>query len=301
MAGAKSRFAKDCVREGFIGIDYGLNLDLTNRLPEKWAEFNREFRPIYLAAHPNKTKIAAGLACGMIHTLSKGLHEGDVILTPDGQGNYHIGRISGPYFHVPDGPLQHRRPVVWSNNLVARSDMSLALQRSTNSTGTCCDVTKHGEELERLIGGRATPVLVATDETIEDPTVFALEKHLEDFLVANWGATELGRRYDIYEEDSELVGQQYPSDTGPIDILAISKDKRSLLVVELKRGRASDSVVGQIQRYMGYVRAELAEPDQEVEGVIIALDDDLRIRRALGVTSGISFYRYEVSFKLSKA
>ena len=75
----------------------------------------------------------------------------------------------------------------------------------------------------------------------------------------NWKQTELGRIYDIYEEDGELVGQQYPSDTGPIDILAISKDKKTILVVELKKGRASDNVVGQIQRYMGYVLEELAE------------------------------------------
>ena len=125
-----------------------------------------------------------------------------------------------------------------------------------------------------------------------------IEKHLEDFLVQNWRQTELGREYDIYEEEGELVGQQYPSDTGPIDILAISKDKKTLLVVELKRGRASDNVVGQIQRYMGYVLEELAEENQTVKGVIIALEDDLRIKRALAVTNNIEFYRYQVSFRL---
>ena len=130
--------------------------------------------------------------------------------------------------------------------------------------------------------------------------VFALEKHLEDFLVANWASTELGVNYDIYEVDGELVGQQYLSDTGPIDILAISKDKKELLVVELKKGRASDSVVGQIQRYMGYVLEELAEEGQSVKGAIIALDEDLRIQRALKVTQRIEFYRYEVNFKLLK-
>lgn len=81
--------------------------------------------------------------------------------------------------------------------------------------------------------------------------MFALEKHLEEFLVQNWHQTELGIKYNIYEEEGELVGQQYPTDTGPIDILAISKDKTELLVVELKKGRASDAVIGQIQRYMG--------------------------------------------------
>ena len=123
---------------------------------------------------------------------------------------------------------------------------------------------------------------------------------MEEFLIANWGSTTLGLEHDIYEEDGELVGQRYPSDTGPIDILAISKDRHELLVVELKKGRASDVVVGQIQRYMGYVLGELSEEGQSVKGVIIALDDDLRIRRALKVANNIDFYRYEVSFKLNK-
>jgi restriction system protein len=68
----------------------------------------------------------------------------------------------------------------------------------------------------------------------------------------------------------------------------------------LKKGRASDAVVGQLQRYMGYVLDELAEDGQAVRGCIIALEDDLRLRRALRATSNIDFYRYEVSFKLIK-
>lgn len=52
---------------------------------------------------------------------------------------------------------------------------------------------------------------------------------------------------------------------------------------------------------MGYVLQELAEQGQTVKGAIIALEDDIRIRRALAVTSNIEFYRYKVSFKLFKA
>jgi restriction system protein len=127
-----------------------------------------------------------------------------------------------------------------------------------------------------------------------------LEKHLEDFLVQNWSQTELGKQYDIFEEEGEKVGQQYPTDTGPVDILAIKKDKSELLVIELKKGRASDAVVGQTLRYMGYAAQELAEPNQKVRGVIIALDDDQRVRRALAATPNIEFYRYQISFRLLK-
>ena len=54
-------------------------------------------------------------------------------------------------------------------------------------------------------------------------------------------------------------------------------------VVELKKGRASDAVVGQLLRYMGYVKDELLEEDQMVKGIIIALTDDQRLKRALSL------------------
>ena len=68
--------------------------------------------------------------------------------------------------------------------------------------------------------------------------------------------------------------------------------------MELKKGRASDTVVGQILRYMGYVQEEILEQGQTVRGVIVALEDDVRIRRALAIVDNINFYRYEVSFRL---
>ena len=83
-----------------------------------------------------------------------------------------------------------------------------------------------------------------------------------------------------------------------MDIFAISKDKSELLLVELKKGRASDVVAGQIQRYMGFAQYELAEVNQTIKGVIIGLESDLRLRRALSVIPNIKFYRYEVNFKL---
>jgi len=43
---------------------------------------------------------------------------------------------------------------------------------------------------------------------------------------------------------------------------------------------------------------ELAEEGQSVKGVIIALEGDQKIRRALSMVPHIAFYRYQVSFKL---
>ena len=293
MLGRASIHADACYKGNFIGADFDLGMDLTGKLPENWRTFNQQFIPIFLEKNIDKTKVAAGLACAALWTIAKGIQEGDIVLCPNGMGSYLVGEVSGSYSYHPADILPHRRTVRWYPKTILRADMSEALQNSTGSGGTVSNITGYADEIEKLIADKP-------DDTIEDPSVFALEKHLEDFLVQNWKQTELGKNYDIYEEDGEIVGQQYQSDTGSIDILAISKDKKELLVVELKKGRISDNVVGQVLRYMGYVSEELAEEGQTVKGAIIALEDDIRIKRALAVAKNIEFYRYQVSFKLFK-
>jgi len=211
-----------------------------------------------------------------------------------------VGEVTGDYFYQPDGVLQHRRPVQWLSQTIDRADMSDTLRNSAGSIGTVSNITGYSDEIEKLISGIKPSVIISTDPDVEDPAAFAMEKHLEDFLVLNWTQTDLGKEYDIFEEEGEKVGQQYQTDTGVVDILAISKDKKRLLVVELKKGRASDAVVGQILRYMGYVQEELAEEGQSVKGTIIAQEEDQRIRRALAVVPNIDFYRYQINFKLMK-
>jgi restriction system protein len=301
MLGKKSSFVDECVAGGFIGADFDIREDLTSKLPENWRDFNQKYIPIFMKNVPDKTKVAAGLACGMLWTICRGINEGDFILSPTGTGMYHVGQVTGGYQYVEGSNLPHRRPVTWRNELISRQDMSEELKRSSGSVGTVSNVSKYAGEISSLLAGPAIPALTASDPNVEDASTFALEKHLEDFLVGNWNSTTLGKSHVIFEIDGEKVGQQYPTDTGPIDILAVSRDSKELLVVELKRGRASDAVVGQVQRYMGYVQEVLAEPGQRVRGVIIALEDDLRIRRALAVAPNIDFYRYQVSFKLDKA
>jgi restriction system protein len=300
MLGRKSIFAKECYEGKWIGAGWLKSSSLENELVENWRDFNKKFIPNYLSTYDGSSKVAAGLACSMLHGICKGIEIDDLVLCPDGEGNYLVGEVKSDYFFIPETELPHRRKVEWYEKKISRTEMSIELQRSTGSTGTVSKITKYAEEIENLIKGNRPSKIYSDDETIEDPSTFAMEKHLEDFLINNWSITLLGKTHDIFEEDGEKIGQQYQTDTGNIDILAISKDKKELLVVELKKGRASDSVVGQILRYMGYITTDLAEPDQIVRGCIIALEDDLRIKNALKITPSIDFYRYEVSFNLKK-
>ena len=101
MLGPKSIHAEECFAGNFIGTDFDIKQDLTKRLPEEWRAFNKEFIPVYMAAHPDKTKISAGLACGALWTVSKGIQNGDVVLCPDGRGKYRVGEVSGNYYYEP--------------------------------------------------------------------------------------------------------------------------------------------------------------------------------------------------------
>ena len=84
MLGKQSVHAADCFAGNFIGADFGIHEDLSHHLPEEWRTFNKQFIPKFLERNPEKEKIGAGLACGALFTISKGIKKGDVVLCPDG-------------------------------------------------------------------------------------------------------------------------------------------------------------------------------------------------------------------------
>jgi hypothetical protein len=144
-------------------------------------------------------------------------------------------------------------------------------------------------------------VSIIDDEELElEGTRFGMERHLHDFLFDNWENTVLGKEWDLAEDGGDIKGYGYERTTsaGKIDLLAFHKTDLRWLVIELKKGQTSDQTVGQVLRYMGWVKTELAKDGESVEGLIIGLRDDEKLRYALKATQGIQFMRYEVEFRL---
>ena len=166
MLGRAGRFAKMCREEGYIGANFDIKKDLSGSLPENWRQFNEETIPLWLENNPGKSNTAAGVACGFLWTIAKGLQIGDVVLCPSGEGTYYVGTITGDYYYVPNTDLPHRRKVEWKDKVIPRKSMSQKLQNSTGSIGTCCDITRYEEEIESLITGS---VAVATIEKKQEP------------------------------------------------------------------------------------------------------------------------------------
>lgn len=140
-----------------------------------------------------------------------------------------------------------------------------------------------------------TPLTAASDY---GQGLFYMEKQLEDFIIHNWEKTELGKKFDLIIEEGELISQQYRTEIGPIDILAKDKESGSFVVIELKKNQTSDDTVGQLARYMGWIREN--KKDSNVRGIIIAGSYDKKLDYALKVIQNVEVFLYEVDFKLKE-
>jgi RecB family endonuclease NucS len=136
-----------------------------------------------------------------------------------------------------------------------------------------------------------------TEDTIVNESQFALEAHLEEFIDRNWKNIEFGADLVRYEQDDQS-GRQFPAGPWSIDFLCIDKPNGDFVVIELKRGKSSDSTVGQVLRYIGWVEENLAKPGQNTRGIIIAQDVDDALRYAVRGLKNIKVMTYRVDFKL---
>jgi len=141
----------------------------------------------------------------------------------------------------------------------------------------------------------------STGTSVQNGLRFGLERHLHEFLRDNWNRIELGQDWALYQEPGdEEAGYEYPCDVGRIDLLARHKREPRWLVVELKRNQTSDQTVGQILRYIGWVKRHLAEDGDVVHGLIICHEADDALRYALSTLPNVELRLYEVEFHLKK-
>jgi RecB family endonuclease NucS len=94
-------------------------------------------------------------------------------------------------------------------------------------------------------------------------------------------------------EDEDINGIEFPVGGRFIDILAVDGNN-DYVVIELKVSRGYDRVIGQLMRYMAWIKKNLAEPDQDVKGVIVArsISEDLLLASSL--VTNIKLFEYEL-------
>jgi len=142
-----------------------------------------------------------------------------------------------------------------------------------------------------------------------------LERQLEEYLVNHF--SELFPNWQIFRQSPQDFGDvpndnrqkrsqsarppgiRYRTEAGEIDLLCYDS-KGNLVVIELKRDRAPDRVVAQIDRYLSWVRANLAQPGQRVWGLIIARRFDSRLFHTLQRRRDIRIWTYQWKLRFDK-
>lgn len=140
----------------------------------------------------------------------------------------------------------------------------------------------------------------ATDRD-PDPTIEHYEEELRTYVAAR-GLGVISddyAEYELYEDAAGSSGELYTIPIGEIDLLYQHPVSGDFLVVELKRTQdTSDTVVGQIARYLGWVDSELAD-EGETRGVVVTQTASQRLKYAVRALSDCELATYRLDFEFS--
>jgi hypothetical protein len=151
-------------------------------------------------------------------------------------------------------------------------------------------VFRHLERRQNLV---TTTASSANDSGATQDYSLALEKYLEDLLVDGWDSLP-------WAASLEYIGRQVPcGDLGFIDILAKDRTSGDFVVIELKRDESDDEVVGQLSRYMGWIKEHRALPTcVGVKGIIVVHEVTPKLRSAIIPLSIVDLYTYDLAIAL---
>lgn len=300
MLGRGAMYAKECRDNGYIGAYFDIDVDLSDSLYENWRDFNKKFIPLWMKNVPGKSTTSAGLACGFLWTIVKGLKIGDIVLCPSGKGYYYVGIIDSEYYYIHNDVLPHRRRVVWLDKVIDRKSMSKELKNSSGSIGTCCDITKYAAEIETLLG-QTECVQPFTQKNDPETAVKLFDERSLHKLFCNYLRSRGIYAKTIYHEKSstkvdnaqkwihpDIVGAQFEDfkNDATLALLKATEPKESIHIYsyELKRRIESDY---QLKQY--YFQA-LSNSSWANFGYLVAfeinedLDEEMaRLNNAFGI------------------
>lgn len=140
---------------------------------------------------------------------------------------------------------------------------------------------------------------ISQQEYISDEYLFPLESHLRDFIAKNIKTIKFNdKQLKLFVDETGRDGVEYPTEVGPIDVLTTDNDG-NFVVFELKLERGPDRALGQLLRYMGWLKSKKAS-DKKVFGVIVAKRMDDKLKFAINVTENIELFEYELDFKIAQ-
>lgn len=166
------------------------------------------------------------------------------------------------------------------NNLQSYKDAAVRYQKFLSDTSFQSGIPASPESME--INQPDSPA----DETAQQR--FSLERDMQ---------AALRRDITCLEPSLKITddGAERAVDSGLIDITC--EDGESIVVVELKAGKADSRAIGQILGYMGDLQEE--EGGKRVRGILVAHDFDRRAKAAARVVPTLTLRRYAIEFKFT--
>ncbi|MEM0254317.1 MAG: endonuclease NucS [Candidatus Bathyarchaeia archaeon] len=226
------------------------------------------------------------------------MKKGDKVLIYGNKSIYALGEILSDYYYKEEESevyylYNHRRDVKWLK--IPDPPLSIEflheeLQRKLMRPRTIIELAENEwKSVEEVIKEQPPPEELEQPAPTEPAFSISLERTLRDYLAENPNILEYGL---------QLIRKEYPTDAGNIDILF--KDKNgNYVIVEAKKGRESDKVVGQILRYVGWVKKNLAP---KVRGIIVTHSSDSNLEWAIeAIRDSVKLKFYKVKFELSDA
>ncbi|MGB3949170.1 MAG: endonuclease NucS domain-containing protein [Bacteroidia bacterium] len=169
-------------------------------------------------------------------------------------------------------------------------------KQESNAFKRYIEFRTHEQKMGANVGQDTITIKTPDESTIEKESyLFALEEHLQDFLIRNL-STIKKHKLKLFE-DNERRGKEYPTDVGPIDILTVDENG-DFYIFETKLSKGMDRALGQLLRYMGWVKINLAK-NKNVYGIIVANKMDEKIKYAVEVTPNVSLCEYEMKFDIN--
>src|SRR5262249_24835559 len=185
----------------------------------------------------------------------------------------------------PDANLTDFHPFTRGANLVLSLSTNAAIPTSASDYIFPTDVTFdfNIDNHSVVVGG-----IIADPSNIRNDITFRVtfrddgSINFEDFIIEQLDAIEPGLR---------LVNRQLSTPAGRLDLLC--KDTEgNYVVVELKRMQGTDQVVGQILRYMGWLKE--THHTEKVRGIIIVGRKDQTLSYAVSGASNVTVKEFKI-------
>lgn len=143
-----------------------------------------------------------------------------------------------------------------------------------------------------------TEISSITQESISEiETITQADSYQQKFSMERDMQAALRRNIESLHPSLKIIddGAERAVDSGLIDITC--EDGNSIVVVELKAGKADSRAIGQILGYMGDISEE--ESERNVRGILVANDFDKRAKAAARVVPTLTLMKYSIEFKFT--